>query len=109
MGDWISDALIFAAGVAGGVLISEILAIFRGHRRQRVDFVAVRARVRSDLKERHEREILHAALRTTEDIKTELNTSLQNLRKTVAAVLDPVHDAPERGTGRIVEPSQPRE
>lgn len=92
MGDWISDVLIFSAGVAGGVLIGEITSILRGIKRRRTELVSTRARVLSDLKEHHDREILHAAFRTTEDIKSELNKSLQTLRKTVTTVLDPVND-----------------
>ena len=110
MGDWISDALIFSAGVAGGILISEITSIFRGNKRQRNELDSMRARVLSDLKEHHDREILHAAFRTTEDIKSELNKSLQTLCKTVTTVLDPVHEPPKTEPERnIVHRPEPRE
>jgi len=69
----------------------------------------MRARVLSDLKEHHDREILHAAFRTTEDIKSELNKSLQTLCKTVTTVLDPVNDQPQKETERVVHRPEPRE
>ncbi|MGH7851887.1 MAG: hypothetical protein ACREP3_00480 [Candidatus Binatia bacterium] len=109
MGDWISDALIFSAGVAGGVLISEITSIFRGNKRRRTEVVAMRTRVLSELKEHHDREILHAAFRTTEDIKSELNKSLQTLCKTVTTVLDPVNERPAEQRERVVRRSEPPE
>src|SRR5687767_1212560 len=109
LGDWISDALIFSAGIAGGVLVSEITSIFRGNKRRRTEVVSMRARVLSDLKEHHDREILHAAFRTTEDIKSELNKSLQTLCKTVTTVLDPVNDQPQKETERVVHRPEPRE
>lgn len=109
MGDWISDALIFSAGVAGGVLISEIIGIIRGNKRHRTELVTMRTRVLSELKEHHDREILHAAFRTTEDIKSELNKSLQTLCKTVTTVLDPVHDQPKEPPERVVRRSEPTE
>ena len=101
MGDWISDALLFSAGVAGGLLVNEIIAIFRTNKRPRTESVSVRARVLSDIKEHHDREILHAAFRTTEDIKSELDRSLQTLRKTVTTVLDPVNDQPKPPEGAV--------
>jgi hypothetical protein len=109
MGDWISDVLIFSAGVAGGVLISELTSVFHQNKRRRTEAVAMRARVLSGLKENHDREILHAAFRTTEDIKSELNKSLQTLCKTVTTVLDPVHDEPKEPSERVVRRSQPAE
>lgn len=92
MGDWISDVLIFSAGVAGGVLISEIKSILRAKKRRDLESIAMRSRILSDMKKHHDQEILHAAFRTTEDIKSELNKSLQTLRKTVTTVLDPLQD-----------------
>ena len=68
----------------------------------------MRARVLSDLKEHHDREILHAAFRTTEDIKSELNKSLQTLCKTVTTVLDPVNDQPQKEPERVVHRPEPR-
>ena len=109
MGDWISDVLIFSAGVTGGILICQITSIFRGNRRRRTEIVAMRSRVLSDLKDHHDREILHAAFRTTEDIKSELNKSLQTLCKTVTTVLDPVHDQPKEQSGKLTRHSEPPE
>lgn len=107
MGDWISDALMFSAGVAGGILINEITSIFRGNKRRYTEVVAMRARVLSDLKKHHDREILHAAFRTTEDIKSELNTSLQTLCKTVTTVLEPVTEQPNEKDERVIRRSEP--
>ena len=109
MGDWISDALIFSAGIAGGVLITEITAYFREHKRRRTELGTMRARVLSDLKERHDKEILHAAFRTTEDIRSELDKSLQTLRKTVTTVLDPVNEPAKEQPRRVVHVSAPLE
>ena len=106
MGDWFSDVLIFSAGVAGGVLISEILAIFRDNKRRRTQVVTMRSRVISELKERHDREILNAAFRTTEDIKSELSKSLQTLCKNVTTVLHPVTVQPEEQQDRVVGRSE---
>jgi len=108
MGDWISDALIFSAGIAGGVLIGEIISIFRGDKRRRTELVAMRAQILAGLKEHHDREILHAAFRTAEDIKSELNKSLQTLCKTVTTVLDPMNDRPQSETA-VHRPEPPRE
>jgi hypothetical protein len=92
MGDWISDVLIFSAGVAGGVLISEIKSVLRAKKRRDLESIAMRSRILSDMKKHHDREILNAAFRTTEDIKSELNRSLQTLSKTVTTALDPLHE-----------------
>ena len=85
MRDWISDLLLFSAGIAGGYLITNIKPYFRATKQQRIAMVAARTRILADVKERHEEEILHEALRTTEAIRGELNKSLQTLRKTLAA------------------------
>jgi hypothetical protein len=96
MGDWISDLLIFSAGIVGGILVSMIGDSLRGPQQRRTELEAMRARVLAELKEQHDKEILHAAFRTTEDIRGELDKSLQTLRKTVTTVLDPVQDAPRQ-------------
>src|ERR1044071_8022055 len=89
MRDWISDLLLFSAGVAGGVLITAIKPYLRSAKKKRTEMVAARARILADIKERHEEEILHEAFRTTEAIRGELNRSAQLLRKTLLTVKEP--------------------
>jgi hypothetical protein len=113
MRDWISDLLIFSAGITGGYLITNIKPYFRAAKQQRTAMVAARTRILADVKERHEEEILNEALRTTEAIRGELNQSLQTLRKTLIAVLDPVTEQPDAEQKPVsqlskpVEPNQP--
>jgi len=95
MGDWISDLLIFSAGITGGVLISLIVSCLGAGKRRRAEVVTAQALVLAGMKQQHDREILQAALRTTEDIRGELNESLSTLRKTVMTALDPVAEQPE--------------
>ncbi|MGE5220008.1 MAG: hypothetical protein ACM3SP_23645 [Chloroflexota bacterium] len=90
MGDWVSELLLFSAGIAGGVLIMILVPVVHAGKRRRTDLVAARSRILADLKEKHEEEILEQAFRTTEAIRGELDHSLQTLRKTVATVLTPV-------------------
>jgi hypothetical protein len=106
MGDWISDVLLFSAGIVGGILLSMIGSSLRATKQRRTELVAMRARILSDMKEQHDKEILHAAFRTTEDIRGELNKSLQTLRKTVTTVLDPIKEVPREPRNRIVEISK---
>ncbi|HKY09467.1 MAG TPA: hypothetical protein VJQ55_14545 [Candidatus Binatia bacterium] len=106
MGDWISDVLIFSAGVAGGILISELTSIARSRWGREAKLMAMRSRILSDMREQHDREILNAAFRTTEDIKSELNKSLQTLCKTVTTVLDPVNDQAKTPPEPVVNRSE---
>ena len=110
MDDWISDLLIFCAGIAGGVLIASIKPYLSAAKTRRTQMVAARARMLADLKEKHDEEILEQAFRTTEAIKGELDKSLDTLRKTLNAVL-PVNGAPETQPGRpvvqLAEPVKP--
>jgi len=94
MGDWISDVLLFSAGITGGILIMTIVSSFRLDKRRQSELVAARARVLADIKQQHDQEILDAVFRTTEDIQGELNTSLQRLRKTVSTALQPASEEP---------------
>jgi len=89
MGDWISDALLFSAGVAGGVLIMTLIPVLRADKRRRTEIFVARSRILADLKNKHEAEILDEAFRTTQAIRGELDHSLQTLRKTVTTVLTP--------------------
>jgi hypothetical protein len=110
MRDWISDLLIFSAGIACGILIAHLKPYLRTARMKRTEMVAARARILADLKERHNEEILHEAFRTTEAIRGELAKSLQTLRKTVTTVLNPVTE-PRGGesgpTIQLTDPIQP--
>ena len=107
MEDWISDLLIFCAGVAGGVLIASIKPYLSAAKNRRTQLVAARARMLADLKEKHDEEILDQAFRTTEAIRGELDKSLDTLRKTLNTVL-PVNGAPEAQQGRpVIQRSEP--
>jgi hypothetical protein len=90
MGDWISDVLLFSAGIAGGVLIMTLVPALRADKQRRTQLFAARSRILADLKDKHEEEILEEAFRTTQAIRGELDHSLQTLRKTVATVLTPM-------------------
>lgn len=92
MGDWISDVLLFSAGIAGGVLIMNLIQVLRANKRRRTALVAARTRILADIRENHEKEILEQAFRITEAIRGELNESLQALQKTVATLLPPLGD-----------------
>jgi len=107
MRDWISDLLIFSAGVTGGILIAHLKPYLQSARIKRTEMVAARTRILADLKERHNEEILHEAFRTTEAIRGELTKSLQTLRKTVTTVLDPVTQPGSGESGPTIQLSDP--
>jgi hypothetical protein len=90
MSDWISDVLLFSAGVAGGVLICSLASSFSAAKRQRSALENARERILAAIKEQHDQAILHEAFQTTQDIRGELDKSLETLRKTLTTVLDPV-------------------
>jgi len=98
MEDWISDLLIFCAGITGGILITTIKPLLSAAKMRRTQMVAARARMLADIKEKHDEEILDQAFRTAEAIRGELDQSLDTLRKTLKAVL-PVNGAPETAQG----------
>jgi len=99
MGDWIADLLLFSAGVTGGILVSMIASCLRAGRQERSDLAAARSRILSDIHDQHEQEILHAAVRTAEDLRGELHKSALTLRKALAATeaapsaTDPAEDS----------------
>jgi hypothetical protein len=95
MDDWISDLLIFSAGVTGGILVSIIVSFLRTNQRQRTDLAATRTRILADIKEQHEQEMLHAAVRTAEDIRGELHQSALTLQKALLAARAPMPPIPE--------------
>ena len=101
MDDWISDLLIFCAGVAGGVLLASVQPLLAASKTRRTKLAAARARMLADLKEKHDEEILDQAFRTTEAIKGELDKSLDTLRKTLSAVM-PTEGMPEPQQGKSV-------
>jgi hypothetical protein len=112
MRNYISDLLIFSAGIAGGILISKVEPYFRAAKKQRTEIVATRAGILADIKEKHNEEILHEAFRTTEAIRSELTKSAQLLRKTLLTVKEPAAE-PNNGEqqpllqlSRIVEPNR---
>jgi hypothetical protein len=92
MRDWISDLLIFSAGVTGGVLITMIKPILSAAKRRRTQLVAARTRILADMKHRHDKEILDEAFRATEEIRGELDKTRETLRKTLITVLEPGDD-----------------
>ena len=107
MDDWISDLLIFCAGISGGVLIASITPYLTAAKTRRTQLVAARVRMLADLKEKHDEEILEQAFRTTEAIKGELDKSLDTLRKTLDTML-PINGAPESQPGRpVIQLSEP--
>ncbi|HEX2928316.1 MAG TPA: hypothetical protein VHV54_01290 [Candidatus Binatia bacterium] len=108
MGDWISDLLIFSAGITGGILVNLVKPYFSMPKQQRTALVAARTRILNDIKNKHEEEILDEAFRTTEAIRGELDKSLRNLTKTLDTVLTPT-DAPlnERELVYLTDPVKP--
>ena len=109
MRDWISDLLIFSAGIAGGILIAYVKPYLPSAGIKRTEMFAAQARILADLKERHDEEILHEAFRTTEAIRGELAKSLQTLRKTVTTVLDPVTEPHSGDSGPTIQLTDPIE
>ena len=108
MRDWISDLIIFSAGIAGGILITQLKPYLNKARANRTAMVAARTRILADMKDRHNEEILSEAFRTADAIRGELAKSLQTLRKTLAAAIDPAPQAsPRRETNSLNDPMQP--
>ena len=86
---WISYCLVFALGVEVGVLLITLKPYLSAAKTKRTELVAARSRILAGIKEKHEEEILDEAFRTTAAIKGELDKSLQTLRRTLNAVMDP--------------------
>src|SRR5258706_13115265 len=89
MDDWISDLLIFAAGVAAGILITSIKPLIVSGKKQGTDLVMARTRMLAGIKEKHEEEILDEALRTPQPIRTELRQPLATVCKTFNTLVTP--------------------
>ena len=110
MDNWISDLLIFCAGIAAGVLLTTVQPLLSVAKRKRTAMVAARARMLADIKEKHEEEILDEAFRAAQEIRGELDKSMETLRKTLNAVLpagsEPV-DYRSRAVIQLSEPVKP--
>jgi hypothetical protein len=89
MDDWISDLLLFSAGIAAGVLVMMVIPVLTAAKKRRTEIVAARAKMLAGIKQKHEEEILDEAFRTTEAIRGELDKSLTSLRKMLNTVFDP--------------------
>ncbi|HEY7218363.1 MAG TPA: hypothetical protein VH985_08210 [Candidatus Binatia bacterium] len=109
MRDWISDLLLFCAGITGGILIADIKPYLHAAKRKRTELVTARVRMLAGIKEKHDEEILDEAFRTTEAIRGELDKSLQTLRKTLTTVLDPVSTESSTAAAPSVPRSNPAE
>jgi len=111
MDDWISDLLIFSAGVAAGILFTNIKPLIIFSKKQRTELVMARTRILADIKEKHEEEILDEAFRTTQAIRSELDQSLAALRKTLNAVVTPSSrpETVERHEPKLIQLGKPAE
>jgi len=105
MEDWVSDLLLFSAGIAGGILIMILIPTLSVAKKRRTELVAARTKVLAGIKHKHDEEILDEAFRTTEAIRGELDKSLQTLRKTLNAVLEPADD--QRNGQQTIHPAEP--
>jgi hypothetical protein len=111
MGDWISDLLLFSAGITGGVLVTLIKPILSAAKRRRTELVAARTRILADMKERHDKEILNEAFRATEEIRGELDKTRETLRKTLITVLEPgddQHNGDHKAVIHLTQPVKPK-
>ena len=50
---WISELLLFSAGVAGGLLVAEIKLYLTAAKRQRTELVVAQTRILAGIKEKH--------------------------------------------------------
>jgi septum formation inhibitor MinC len=89
MESWPNWLLPFAAGIGVGIALVAVKPLLFAAKKRRTDLVEARSRILAGIKEKHEEEILDEAFRTTEAIKGELDKSLQTLRRTLNAVMDP--------------------
>lgn len=91
MQNWLSEALIFIAGLASGVLLAAIWRWVSPARRGR-DLSSARRRILAGVKETHDKEILDEAFRATEALRTELFKSLYRLRASMNVVVGPAEE-----------------
>lgn len=107
MENGISDLLIFCAGIAAGVLITTAQPMLSVAKRKRTAMAAARARMLAEMKEQHEEEILDEAFRAAEEIRGELDKSMETLRKTLDTVL-PAASQPANYRGKpVIQLSEP--
>jgi hypothetical protein len=105
MHNWISDLLLFGAGIAAGVLVMMILPVLSAAKKRRTELFAARSEILAGMKQKHEEEILDEAFRTTDAIRGELDKSLTTLRKMLNTVFDPL--AGRRNDHNIVDRTEP--
>jgi hypothetical protein len=105
MHNWISDLLLFGAGIAAGVLVMMILPVLSAAKKRRTALFAARSKILAGMKQKNEEEILDEAFRTTEAIRGELDKSLTTLRKMLNTVFDPL--AGRRNGQNIVDRTEP--
>jgi hypothetical protein len=106
MGDWISDLLLFSAGITGGILVPMIKPILSAAKRRRTELVTARTRILADMKHQHDKEILDEAFRATAEIRGELDKTRETLRKTLITVLEPGDDQ-RNGERKVIHLTQP--
>jgi hypothetical protein len=107
MDNWISDLLIFCAGIAAGVLITTVRPLLSVAKRKRTAMIAARARMLADIKEKHEEEILDEAFRAAQEIRGELDKSMETLRKTLNAVLPAGSEPADYRSKPVLQLSEP--
>ena len=103
MDNWIPDLVIFVAGIGVGMLIAWVIPGRTTTKKQTAELFAARTRMLADIKEKHNKEILDQAFRTTEAIRGELDKSLTTLRKTLDAVLP---SGPDQPSGQATQAGQ---
>jgi|SRR5687768_7855532 hypothetical protein len=111
MGDWISDLLLFSAGITGGILVTIIKPVLSAAKRRRTELVAARTRILADMKQQHDKEILDEAFRATEAIRGELDITRETLRKTLLTVLEPgdeQHNGQDKPVIHVTETTKPK-
>src|SRR6266540_4065933 len=96
------------AGITGGILVTMIKPILSAAKRHRTELVTARTRILADMKEQHDKEILHEAFRATEAIRGELDKTRETLRKTLITVLEPGDDQHHGQQKTVIQLSERR-
>jgi hypothetical protein len=84
---WLSEALVFLAGLISGIVVAALWLRVSAANKRRRDLTGVRRRVLAGIKKSHDQEILDEALRATEALRSELFKSLYRLRDSMNLVL----------------------
>jgi hypothetical protein len=105
MENWLSEALIFVAGLASGILLAAIWLRLSAANKRR-DLSAVRRRILAGIKESHDQEILDEAFRATEALRSELFKSLYRLRASMNVVLG--SDEEQKPANPVSETAKPQ-